>query len=178
MKGKVNLARMTKVFSEEIQRSPIEQDDRPALVRKGVATAPAQTLPPYIVEVEVNCEECGGSGFDPGGVDPWGPEPCVVCRGSKTQRTVRNFLAEAFQIAAKPESSRQVERQHLVAIIHHCRELVSALVILPEVARGRSDDPAEPYGSAKPITHFKRRKHEITFSPQRVRSRKRAAAGG
>ena len=130
---------------------------------------------PYSMEREVACEECGGSGFDPGGVDPWGPEPCPVCRGAKTLRIVRNFLAEAFQIAANPDSTRPVERQHLIAIIHHCRELVSALVALPDVAR---ESPAEPRGSAKPITHFRRRKHEITFRPQRARSRKRAPAGG
>jgi hypothetical protein len=167
MKGKVNSTRMTKVFPEEVQRSHVVPDN-----------SLAQSLPPYIVEVEVSCEECGGSGFDPGGVDPWGPEPCAVCCGAKTQRITRNLLAEAFQIASNPESQRPVERQHLVVIIQHCRELVSALVVLPELTGPRSGNHAEPRGSAKPMTHFKRRKHETTFSPQRARSRKRAAAGG
>jgi hypothetical protein len=135
-------------------------------------------LAPYIVEVEVNCDECGGSGFDPGGVDPWGPEPCPACHGAKTHKMTRNFLAEAFQIAANPESTRTVERQHLVAIIQHCRELVSALVALPEVVPEPLENPAAPRGSAKPMTHVRRRKHEITFRPQRARSRKPAAAGG
>jgi hypothetical protein len=89
---------------------------------------------PYVLEIEVNCEECGGSGFDPGGIDPWGPEPCPACRGVKTRRITRNYLAEAFMIAANSESARPVERQHLVAVIQHCREAVSALVVLPEVA--------------------------------------------
>jgi hypothetical protein len=89
---------------------------------------------PYVLEIEVNCEECGGSGFDPGSIDPWGPEPCPACQGAKTQRITRNYLAEAFQIAANPVSTRPVERQHLVAVIQHCREAVSALVSLPEVA--------------------------------------------
>ena len=40
----------------------------------------------YMREVEVNCEECGGSGFDPGGIDPWGPEVCPKCKGGKTER--------------------------------------------------------------------------------------------
>ena len=133
---------------------------------------------PYSMEREVACDECGGSGFDPGGLDPWGPEPCPACHGARTQRIVRNFLAEAFQIAANPDSTRPVERQHLVAVIQHCREAVSALVVLPELTGPRSDDHAEPRGSAKPITHFKRRKPNVTFSPQRARSRKRAAAGG
>ena len=93
-----------------------------------------QNFSRYIVEVEVNCDECGGSGFDPGGIDPWGPEPCRVCHGARKQRILRNYLAEAFQIAANPESVRPVERQHLIAIIQHCREAVSALVSLPEIA--------------------------------------------
>jgi hypothetical protein len=88
----------------------------------------------HITEVEVNCEECGGSGFDPGGLDPWGPELCPVCHGAKTQRITGNFLAEAFRIAANQESTRSIERQHLIAVIQHCRETVSALMVLPEVA--------------------------------------------
>jgi len=93
-----------------------------------------ETLSPYIKEVEINCDECGGSGFDPGGIDPWGPEVCPKCRGAKTQTIIRNYLAEAFQIAANPDSTRQIERRHLIAVIQHCREVVSALVSLPEVA--------------------------------------------
>ena len=85
---------------------------------------------PYTVEVEMDCEECGGSGYDPGGIDPWGPEPCPVCHGAKTQTVVRNYLAEAFRIAADPGTTRPVERQHLVAIIQYCRELVSAFASL------------------------------------------------
>jgi len=26
---------------------------------------------PFVVQQEIACEECGGSGFDPGGIDPW-----------------------------------------------------------------------------------------------------------
>jgi hypothetical protein len=97
-------------------------------------TARPEALPPYVMEVEVNCDECGGTGFDPGGIDPWGPEPCPACRGAKRQLITRNYLAEAFQIAANSESTRPIERQHLVAVIQHCRQAVSALVSLPEVA--------------------------------------------
>lgn len=92
------------------------------------------TSPPHIVNVEIDCDGCGGSGFDLGGIDPWGPEPCPACNGAKTQRITRNYLAEAFQIVANPESTRPIERQHLVAGIQHCRQVVSALVSLPEVA--------------------------------------------
>ena len=82
----------------------------------------------------MNCEECGGSGVDPGGIDPWGPEVCPKCQGAKTQTIVRNYLAEAFQIAGNPDSIRTVERLHLVAVIQHCREAVRAIMSLPEVA--------------------------------------------
>jgi DnaJ-class molecular chaperone len=97
-------------------------------------TKHSDQLSPHIVEIELNCDECGGSGFDPGAIDPWGPEVCPRCHGAKTEMISRNYLAEAFQIAANPDSARQIERQHLVAVIQHCRQAVSALVSLPEVA--------------------------------------------
>ena len=107
---------------------------KPKRAGKATKTARPGEQPPYVMEVEVNCDQCGGSGFDPGAIDPWGPEPCPTCHGAKTQRITRNYLAEAFQIAANPESTRPVERQHLVAVIQHCREAVSTLVSLPAVA--------------------------------------------
>lgn len=131
-------------------------------------SASAQPPPRYIVEVEVNCDECGGSGFDSGGLDPWGPEPCPLCHGAKTQRTTRNFLAEAFQIAANLESARPVERQHLVAVIQHCREAVSALVSLPEVAKPRSDLREAARSHSARHSQMKRRKRHVTFSSQRT----------
>lgn len=106
----------------------------PKAVARALENARAEIQSPYIREVEVNCDECGGSGFDPGGIDPWGPEVCPGCHGARTQRIIRNYLAEAFQIAANPENTRPVERQHLIAVIQHCRQAVSALVSLPEVA--------------------------------------------
>ena len=107
---------------------------QPKPVRRASDTARRDLLARYIIEVDVPCEECGGSGFDPGGLDPWGPEPCPVCTGAKTQRITRNYLAEAFRIAADPNSACPIERRHLTAVIQHCREAVSALVSLPEVA--------------------------------------------
>jgi hypothetical protein len=118
----------------DLERIPTEHPNGMQSVPAPVRTVLAITKPPYITEVEVNCDECVGSGFDPGGLDPWGPELCPVCQGAKTQRITRNFLAEAFQIAANQESTRSIERQHLIAMIQHCRETVSALMVLPEVA--------------------------------------------
>lgn len=100
----------------------------------GAKLAPANAqFADYAVELEVHCDECGGSGYDPGGIDPWGPELCPKCHGAKTQTITRNYLAEAFRIAANPDNLRPVERLHLVAIIQHCRQVVSALMSLPEV---------------------------------------------
>jgi hypothetical protein len=107
---------------------------RPKPVARASHTVRPDLLARYIIEVDVACEECGGSGFDPGGLDPWGPEPCPLCAGTKTQKIMRNYLTEAFRIAANPDSACPVERRHLTAVIQHCREAVSALVSLPEVA--------------------------------------------
>jgi hypothetical protein len=104
---------------------------------RGFGNPGANEQPMYVAEVEVNCDECGGSGYDPGSLDPWGPEVCPVCHGAKTQTITRNYLAEAFQIASNPDSLRPIERLHLVAIIQHCRQAVSALMSLPEVPEHR-----------------------------------------
>ena len=142
-------------------------------------------LQSYITEVDVDCDDCGGSGFDPGGIDPWGPDMCPKCHGAKTQTISRNYLAEAFRIAANPESTRPVERAHLVAIVQYCREAVSAIVGLPEIyERPKTAEPttssrhSRSRSQSHTVTHIKRRKRNVDISPQRARSRKRAAAGG
>jgi hypothetical protein len=48
------------------------------------------------------------------------------------QLTEPNRLGEAFRIASGV-SLRAPERAHLVAVIAHCRRLMSALMNLPEV---------------------------------------------
>lgn len=101
----------------------------------------SQKVAPFVVEHEFQCDECGGSGFDPGGIDPWGPEPCPVCRGKGTQRITKNYLAEALRIAANPECLLPVERAHLVAIVQYCRQAVSAVMGLPEVPEPARTQP-------------------------------------
>jgi hypothetical protein len=66
-------------------------------------------------------------------LNPWDAEQCATCHGAGTQLVERNYLAEAFRIAAgdflvppKPE--------HVKAIVEHCRKLASAALTLPEVA--------------------------------------------
>jgi hypothetical protein len=131
---------------------------------------------PYIVELELPCDECGGSGFDPGGIDPWGPEPCPVCHGARTQTITKNYLAEAFRIAGNPECRVPVERVHLVAIIQYCRQIVSAVAGLPDVRKlartrpglkksvrhGRGRSPSDE------VTQIKRRKKNVDIGPQRT----------
>src|SRR5271169_2724231 len=96
-------------------------------------TVELETLASYTIELELSCDECGGSGFDPGGIDPWGPELCPACRGAGTHRITKNYLAEALRIAGNPECQIPVERTHLVAIVQYCRQVVSAVVSIPEV---------------------------------------------
>jgi hypothetical protein len=141
--GEFNQSHVLRGFLTQNQETPIERVESMATqylpasplkaASKRAEIARPETQPPHVLEIEMNCDECGGSGFDPGGIDPWGPEPCPACHGAKMQRITRNYLTEAFQIAANPESTRPVERQHLVAVIQHCRQAVSALVSLPEV---------------------------------------------
>jgi hypothetical protein len=105
------------------------------LARKPVGSASApKPLPEsptlYTETVEQDCEECGGSGKDPGILNPWDAEPCPICRGSKKQTVQRNFLGEAFQIVSG-ESSMIPERRHLKAVVEYCRELTSAAIALP-----------------------------------------------
>jgi hypothetical protein len=81
---------MTKVFNVDAA----EQNAEPA----SLTSALAERQPPYIIEVEADCDECGGSGFDPGGVDPWGPEPCPACHGARKKRITRNFNGDMVKI--------------------------------------------------------------------------------
>lgn len=147
----------------------------------GRASEKLETRPPYTLEMEVNCEECGGLGFDSGGTDPWGPEPCPACQGAKTQTIIRNFLAEAFRMVSNPECLVPVERAHLVAIVQYCREAVSAVVGLPEVperAQTQAKHKSSSRHSRRKVTQIERKRENVDISSQRARSRKRAAAGG
>lgn len=67
-------------------------------------------------------------------MDPQEPENCSTCNGSGKETILRNYLAEAFRIAADPEANLQFERAHLVALTVYARQTVSALLSLPEVA--------------------------------------------
>lgn len=44
----------------------------------------------------------------------------------------RNYLAEAFKIVASAESTLPIEREHLIAVVKQCRDIVSGWLSLPE----------------------------------------------
>jgi hypothetical protein len=139
----------------------------------------------YVLEVESDCEECGGSGFDPGGIDPWGPEPCPVCHGAGTQRVTKNYLAEALRIAGNPECTVPVERAHVVAIVQYCRKVVGAAMCRPKATAPKREPVVSKAfrhsrrgAQTRNVIQFKRRKRNVDISPQRTLDRKRAAAGG
>ncbi len=91
-----------------------------------------EAKPPYVVEVEEECEECGGSGYDCGSLSPIDPEECPACYGSGKQVTVHNYLAEALRIAAG-NSAMLAQREHLQAVIQHCRSLVGAVMVIADI---------------------------------------------
>ncbi len=92
----------------------------------------AEMKPPQLVEVEEECEECGGSGYDCGSLSPIEPEDCPACFGSGKQIAVHNYLAEALRIAAG-NSSMFARREHLLAVIQHCRGLVGAVMSIADI---------------------------------------------
>jgi hypothetical protein len=67
--------------------------------------------PPYVIEVEVECEDCGGSRYDCGSLGPIEPEECPLCLGNGKQMTVHNYLAEALRMAGN--SAVLARRKHL-----------------------------------------------------------------
>jgi hypothetical protein len=107
----------------------------PRRIPAGKATSVAlEPLPPLSDLVEIDCQDCGGGGNDPGGLNPHEPEDCPTCHGTGKETILRNYLAEAFRIAANPESELQLERAHLVALKAYALQTVSALMSVQEVA--------------------------------------------
>ena len=96
-------------------------------------TPSQRALYPFFAEEEIDCEDCGGRGYDLGGLNPTEYEPCSVCGGTCKQLVQRNYLGEAFQIA-QGQSHTLPERKHLVAIIAFARQFVSAALNFPDVA--------------------------------------------
>jgi hypothetical protein len=114
-------------LADESERSLVLQTPK----KPASATSPA-TDGAKSTFVTQGCDECGGTGRDPGALNPWDPEPCPTCLGTKLQSVERNYLVEAFRIVAGL-SHLAPEKEHLKAVIKYCREMTSAALSLPEV---------------------------------------------
>jgi hypothetical protein len=130
---------------------------------------------PYVLEIDLPCDGCGGSGFDPGGIDPWGPEPCPVCHGTGTQKVTKNYLAEALRIAGNPECTVPLERAHLVAIVQYCRQVVDAAMCRPKATAPKREPVffkasrhSRRAARTRKVIQFKRRKRNVDIRPQRT----------
>ena len=121
----------TGVLRGDRVREKIVNSQRPPEYSEFLKTD-ARTKPPFVVRVEGACEDCGGSGYNPGSLHPMEPEECRRCHGSGKQIVVRNYLAEALRIATG-NSPIVPQPEHLQAIIEHCRGLVAALMIIADI---------------------------------------------
>jgi hypothetical protein len=101
---------------------PLDESEWDALEQLETSNAEAS---PFMAEIEIDCEECGGSGVDPGGLNAYEPEDCRVCYGSKRQTITRNYLSEAWAIT-RGDSSRPIERLHLAALDAYSRQVLNA----------------------------------------------------
>ena len=88
--------------------------------------------PSFVVEVEQECDECGGRGYDLGSLGPTDAAECTSCQGSGRQTVKRDYLAEGLRIAAG-NSSITPKREHLEAVVQHCRSLVYAAMAITEL---------------------------------------------
>ena len=106
---------------------PVRRQTENPTLRK---PASVETLPPdfaqYSTTEEITCQDCSGTGRDYGSCDPFCAEVCKHCAGSGRETVTRNYLAEAFRIAADPGSTVEPKREHLQAVISHARHVVNA----------------------------------------------------
>jgi hypothetical protein len=105
-------------------------------------TVGPEPLPPFSDLVEIDCQDCGGRGYDPGSVNPQEAEDCTACHGSGKETILRNYLAEAFRIAANPQANLPLERAHLIALTAYARHSNSpSSLIVAGCLSWRSDPP-------------------------------------
>jgi hypothetical protein len=134
MTEKQRIAQDESRFARECMLHPNGYQGVVARKPLGSVSAPMSAAPDRHTQmVEQHCEDCDGSGGDPGALNPWEAEACPTCNGVGTRLVERNYLAEAFRIAAG-ESLQPPEPEHVKAVVEHCRKLASAALTLPEVA--------------------------------------------
>ena len=86
---------------------------------------------PNAVLVTEECTCCDGNGRD--WTSEYDYELCEACEGKGKVTTERDYLAEAFRIA-QDRWYKPIQKEHVTAVIKHCRSMVGALMELPEVA--------------------------------------------
>src|SRR5438105_3655737 len=89
--------------------------------------------PPFTVYELEDCEECGGRGYDLGGLNPTEYDPCPKCGGAQKEHVLRDYLGEAFLII-QGKSAMVTERKHLIAVVAYARRFVTAAMEMPEIA--------------------------------------------
>ena len=104
---------------------PLNEDEFDVLEQLEASNGEAS---PFTAEVKIDCEECGGTGVDPGGLNAYEPEDCRVCHGAKRMTITRNDLWEAFAITSG-QSDRPIERQHLTAMDAYSRQVLNLSLI-------------------------------------------------
>ena len=114
--------------------TPPNDPMRNSHLRESVRKPPGGTLahtrepiPPFSDFVEVQCEDCNGTGYDFGSHKDFDPEYCPRCGGSGMELVFRNYLAEAFRIVSDPQCKVALCRQQIVALAIYARQTVSAL---------------------------------------------------
>jgi hypothetical protein len=110
----------------------------------GGRTLTTLALPPEVEISPDGCVNCGSSRtepfeaygptgvYAPDGSSEWRSEEGVHCLdcGTNEEAERREWLAEAFQIVAG-RSRQAAQREHLIAVTLHFRDLVSALFEIP-----------------------------------------------
>ena len=113
----------------------MQHEHRQQRTAQGLRRAPAHpgvSESPFVAAIEQKCEHCGGSGYDWGSLRPMEPDVCEACHGRGTQIVRRDYLAEALRIVGG-KSAMPPQREHLEAVVRHCRALVEAVMVMPVV---------------------------------------------
>jgi DnaJ-class molecular chaperone len=116
-----------------MQEAPIKTNQQH---QKSSAAPPAKEIAQGYFTLGVDhthtlkCYLCRGTGISCANEADWdNQDTCPECDGKGA--ITRNYLAEAFEIA-RCRGTVPVCREHVEAVIKHCRALVSATMQLPE----------------------------------------------
>jgi ribosomal protein S27E len=109
---------------------PVRHSHSRESVRKpfhGTLARSREPIPPFSDFIEVQCEDCNGTGYDFGSHKDFDPEYCPRCGGSGMELVFRDYLAETFRIVSDPQCKVALCREQIVALAIYARQTVSAL---------------------------------------------------